>query len=209
MSDRKRRRIRQMLTLLYGHAAGIVSVRIIITVIVVIGFYASQSWQSYQLQIVSYVALTASYAAVLLTSDRIRRRIHHNSFVGEWEYVNLPESEAQDSITNQLEDRTRHVEIYRDGGELVFKGWLEGDPSELIFNSKKTILNNFGRRAGDIIYFYKSPAGAPVERRFYGLVYLEWQREDSFSEIASMSGIYYGETSRSIGRVRYVRRTAT
>lgn len=162
-------------------------------------------YQGWSIHLAWTTAVVASYVAILITSPALRSRFQQEDFVGYWEYENKPDENKQNSQFEQQQERKRIVKIDRDQGEMRIRGWLAGDPRTCLFDASKVVLTRFGRKSGNLFYWYKSPEHAPQSRRFFGLVVIEWHKEFAAGEVVSMSGRYYGHTSKSMGTVVYKR----
>lgn len=175
--------------------------RILVAVVVLVGLLAS-SYIGWSFSLAWTTALIASYTAILVTSPAIRNSLQNSEFVGYWDYENHPDENDESSEFDQSVGTKRVVKVDTDHGRLRIRGWIEGT---YLFDASRVVATHFGRKSGYLFYWYKSPVDAPPSRRFFGVVIIEWHKEHVAGPILSMSGRYYGTSSKSMGLVRFSR----
>jgi hypothetical protein len=99
----------------------------------------------------------------------------------------------------------RAVSIEDDDGGLRIRGWLADGSGHIRFQSTEVYFSNFGKRTGNLVYWYTTPDDVPSGSLLKGLVSLEWNKSQPAQRISRMSGFYVGRATNHIGTLEYVK----
>ncbi|ELM6647410.1 hypothetical protein Q2Y22_001283 [Vibrio vulnificus] len=172
----------------------------VVTVFISVWLKTNDSASLY-IKMFAYVIVFAAVAAMLTPS--IREFYAQSDYVGYWVYGNTPDEDSESDF-KQFTDTLRIVEIKHGKQNLKIKGNLTNVP-ERHFVSYDVTPTGFGDTEGRLYYRYKAPDNVAYNKRYSGLVVLDWEKESLSSSIDKMVGRFYSDKGQYMGTVDWNR----